>query len=82
MSEERKKEMERRYMKELVEFISPTMQMRDGSKVEEQGRTTGSEEWRKQRGEIRDGKSTGRMLVLNEKEISDKMFKLVALSSQ
>ncbi|KAL3997862.1 Thioredoxin family protein [Acanthocheilonema viteae] len=76
MSEERKKEMERRYMKELVEFISPTMQIRDGNKLEEQGRTTGSEEWRKQRGEMGDGKSTSRVLVPTEKEISDKVFSL------
>uniref|UniRef100_A0A0R3RQ64 Peptide-N(4)-(N-acetyl-beta-glucosaminyl)asparagine amidase n=1 Tax=Elaeophora elaphi TaxID=1147741 RepID=A0A0R3RQ64_9BILA len=76
MSEERKKEMERRCMKELVEFISPTMQIRDGSEVEEQGRTTGSEEWRKQRGEIGNGKSTGRVLVPTEKEISDRVFRL------
>ncbi|CAG9532026.1 unnamed protein product [Cercopithifilaria johnstoni] len=74
MSEEWKKEMERRYMKELVEFISPTMQVRDGNKVEEQGRKTGSEEWRKQRGEIGDGKSSGRVLMPTEQEISDKVF--------
>lgn len=82
MSEERKKELERRYMKELVEFISPTMQIRDGSKVEEQGRVTGSEEWRKQRGEIGDGKSIERVLVPTAKEISDKVFRLVTLFSQ
>ncbi|VIO96732.1 Uncharacterized protein BM_BM4496 [Brugia malayi] len=73
MSEEKKKEMERRYMKELVEFISPTMQLRD---VEEKGRTTGLEEWRKQRGETGNGTSTGRVLVPTEKEILSKVFSL------
>uniref|UniRef100_A0A1I8EU02 Peptide-N(4)-(N-acetyl-beta-glucosaminyl)asparagine amidase n=1 Tax=Wuchereria bancrofti TaxID=6293 RepID=A0A1I8EU02_WUCBA len=73
MSEEKKKEMERRYMKELVEFISPTMQLRD---VEEQGRTTGLEGWRKQRGETGNGKSTERVLVPTGKEIFSKVFSL------
>ncbi|VDO24385.1 unnamed protein product [Brugia timori] len=73
MSEEKKKEMERRYMKELVEFISPTEQLRD---VEEKGRTTGLEEWRKQRGETGNGTSTGRVLVPTEKEILSKVFRL------
>ncbi|VDO38030.1 unnamed protein product [Onchocerca flexuosa] len=63
-------------MKELIEFISPTMQIRDGSKIEEQGRTTGSEEWKKQRGETGSGKLTKRLLVPTEKEISEKMFSL------
>lgn len=65
-------------MKELIEFISPAMQMR-GSKIEEQGRTTGSEEWKKQRGETGSGKPTKRVLVPTEKEISDKVFRLLRL---
>lgn len=56
MSEERKKEMERRYIKELIEFITLAMQIRDGRRVEKQGRTTGSEEWRRRRGENGDRK--------------------------
>ncbi|VDK73875.1 unnamed protein product [Onchocerca ochengi] len=51
------------------------MRMR-GSKIEEQGRTTGSEEWKKQRGETGSGKPTKRVLVPTEKEISDKVFSL------
>lgn len=51
MSEERKVELQRRYMNELVEFLSPNMQVRDDSNVEKQGRITGSEQWKKERGE-------------------------------
>lgn len=69
-------------MKELVEFISPSMQLRDGNEVEQQGRTTGSEEWRELRGENGDGKSARRVLVPTEREISDKVFRLDTISSQ
>uniref|UniRef100_A0A915PZZ3 Peptide-N(4)-(N-acetyl-beta-glucosaminyl)asparagine amidase n=1 Tax=Setaria digitata TaxID=48799 RepID=A0A915PZZ3_9BILA len=76
MSEERRKELERRYMKELVEFISPNMQIREGSKIEERGRITGSEEWKRRRGEGGSEKLTERVLVPTSKEISSKVFSL------
>lgn len=63
-------------MKELVEFISPDMQIREGSRLEKQGRTTGSEEWKKQRGEIGGEKLSVAVLIPNEKEITDKFFRL------
>ena len=50
MTNGRKVELERRYMKELVEFLSPNLQVRDDNN-EKQGRITGSEQWKKERGE-------------------------------
>ncbi|VDK41138.1 unnamed protein product, partial [Gongylonema pulchrum] len=79
VTDERRKELERRCLKELIEFLSPNMQVREGSGVEEQGRTTGSEEWRKQRGEAGDSKQKSPAAVVlapTEEEIANKLFSL------
>lgn len=49
MTRERQKEMNTRSISELVEFLNPKMQIRDGG---EHGRITGDIEWRQARGEL------------------------------
>lgn len=39
-------------MKELVEFMSPLVQLRDGFEAQNQGRKSGSEVWKSQRQEL------------------------------
>lgn len=75
MTSERRKEMERRYIKELVEFLSPCMQVRDGSEKEEQGRTSGSEEWKRLRGELGVQKSGTVIIKSTEEELLQKYFR-------
>uniref|UniRef100_A0A914ZZZ7 Peptide-N(4)-(N-acetyl-beta-glucosaminyl)asparagine amidase n=2 Tax=Parascaris univalens TaxID=6257 RepID=A0A914ZZZ7_PARUN len=76
---ERKKEMDRRYLKELIEFLSPSLQLREGSEVEHQGRTTGSVKWREARNELGgSSKSPPISVVLrpNDNELASKYFRL------
>uniref|UniRef100_A0A914X469 Peptide-N(4)-(N-acetyl-beta-glucosaminyl)asparagine amidase n=1 Tax=Plectus sambesii TaxID=2011161 RepID=A0A914X469_9BILA len=49
MTPERLKEMNNRAINELVEFLNPKLQIRDGT---DQGRVTGALEWRQARGEL------------------------------
>lgn len=49
---ERQKWLASIFMKELVEFLSPQNQLRDGSEAENHGRKSGAESWRKERGEL------------------------------
>lgn len=51
MPKERQDFLLRIYANELVEFFSPLNQLRNDSEAENQGRKSGSLEWRKQRGE-------------------------------
>ncbi|KAI1722323.1 thioredoxin domain-containing protein [Ditylenchus destructor] len=77
-SPERQQWLTKIYMKELVEFLSPTNQLRDGSEAENQGRKSGAEEWRKERGELGQGstnaKFTPTVIKPSEKEIMTKCF--------
>lgn len=73
MLEDRKKELQRRVIKELVEFLSPCMQLR-GSSAQSQGRVTGSEDWKAARGEC--GNKGEMVLRPSEKELADGMFSL------
>lgn len=59
-------------MKELVEFLSPKCQIRDGSTAENKGRTSGDKEWRESRAEF---KAIEPVLINpSEKEIDSKCF--------
>uniref|UniRef100_A0A0N5AZ52 Peptide-N(4)-(N-acetyl-beta-glucosaminyl)asparagine amidase n=1 Tax=Syphacia muris TaxID=451379 RepID=A0A0N5AZ52_9BILA len=75
LPEERKSELQRRYLKELVEFLSPNLQVRENNKKEHQGRITGSEEWKKARGE-EGGVETQPFFVIRptESDIDRKVF--------
>ncbi|MFH4979965.1 hypothetical protein AB6A40_006674 [Gnathostoma spinigerum] len=77
LSEDRKKELDRRYINELVEFLSPNVQERSGSSSESQGRITGSKEWRQERGEMGDGVTRKPVILeLSEQEKASKTFRL------
>lgn len=39
-------------MKEIIEFLTPKFQLRDGSEAQNYGRKSGDEQWRQQRGEL------------------------------
>ncbi|VDK44765.1 unnamed protein product [Anisakis simplex] len=79
MTAERKKELDRRYLNELIEFLSPNLQLRGESSSEYQGRTTGSVEWREKRNELgvksESCKSTSTILRPNDNELADKIFR-------
>lgn len=71
-SKERINYLNRNFLKELVEFLSPKNQLRNGSIAENIGRTSGDKEWRESRGEY---KSTESVLIRpSEKEIEKKCF--------
>lgn len=57
LPQERQQWLTKIFMKELVEFLSPATQLRDGSEAENQGRKSGAEEWRRGRGEL--GQASG-----------------------
>lgn len=60
MSTERQKELNNRAINELVEFLNPKLQIRDGV---EQGRISGALEWRQARGEA-GSSAAGSLLIL------------------
>jgi hypothetical protein len=49
---ERQQQLKLSYMRELVEFLSPKCQLRDGSHAQSHGRESGNVEWRLERGEL------------------------------
>jgi len=49
---ERQQNLKLSYMRELVEFLSPKCQLRDGSQAQGHGRESGDAEWRLGRGEL------------------------------
>ena len=55
---ERQQHLKLSYMRELVEFLSPKCQLRDGSQAQEHGRESGNVEWRDERGELGVAKPT------------------------
>uniref|UniRef100_A0A915D0B2 Peptide-N(4)-(N-acetyl-beta-glucosaminyl)asparagine amidase n=1 Tax=Ditylenchus dipsaci TaxID=166011 RepID=A0A915D0B2_9BILA len=71
---ERKVHLTKIFMKELVEFLSPKNQLRDGSEAENCGRKSGAEEWRKERGELNEpiAKFVPTTIVPTEKEVKAK----------
>ncbi|XP_078620102.1 peptide-N(4)-(N-acetyl-beta-glucosaminyl)asparagine amidase-like isoform X2 [Branchiostoma floridae x Branchiostoma japonicum] len=77
LSQERKEELVRRYLVELVEFISP----RKPGEKEMGGRTTGSVAWRLARGELGTQKDKAKaepyVFKLSEQEKKGRLFHLV-----
>ncbi|KHN73229.1 Peptide-N(4)-(N-acetyl-beta-glucosaminyl)asparagine amidase [Toxocara canis] len=79
MSVERKTEMDQRYLKELIEFLSPNMQLRLNNEAERQGRTTGAAEWREARRELgAASKSCTTSVILrpNDNELAAKFLRM------
>lgn len=51
-SAERSAQIQEQMLRELVEFLTPHPQLRDGSEAQNQGRHSGDEQWRRARGEM------------------------------
>jgi peptide-N4-(N-acetyl-beta-glucosaminyl)asparagine amidase len=54
LPQEHQKELKRRYLCEMIEFIWPQNNKRDGSEAESNGRHSGSKQWKEARGEIKE----------------------------
>uniref|UniRef100_A0A915M658 Uncharacterized protein n=1 Tax=Meloidogyne javanica TaxID=6303 RepID=A0A915M658_MELJA len=66
VTDERRVQLRNQILTELLEFLSPDAQLRDGSEAQNQGRRSGALQWRESRGEL------GARENKNEEKINEK----------
>jgi peptide-N4-(N-acetyl-beta-glucosaminyl)asparagine amidase len=76
LPQERQKEFKRRYMREMIEFLWPENNKRDGSEAENHGRISGSKQWREARGETSQSSSSSYVIKPTANEIEAKCLEV------
>jgi peptide-N4-(N-acetyl-beta-glucosaminyl)asparagine amidase len=73
---DRQKELKRRFLSEMVEFLWPQNNKRDGSEAENHGRISGSNQWKKARGENKESSQINQIIKPTFNEVESKCLEI------